>query len=64
MVVDVVKSPLLHTLPELALERRMTLPPEQNVVEPEVEIVGVGGVGLTVTTVGVETAEVQPSATA
>jgi hypothetical protein len=58
-----VVAPVLHRLPDAALEVKSTLPPPQNVVAPEGVIVGVGGVGFTVTTTGVETAEVQPEAT-
>ena len=63
MVVEGVKSPLLQTLPEVALDVRTTLSPEQNVVGPEALTVGVGGVGFTVMEAGNETAEVQPNST-
>ena len=39
------------------LDVSVTLPPEQNVVDPPVEIVGVEGNGLTVTIIGAEVAE-------
>ncbi|MFN8395560.1 MAG: hypothetical protein U0176_13045 [Bacteroidia bacterium] len=38
----------------------MTLPPAQNVVGPLGVMVGVAGAAFTVTTTGVETAELQP----
>ncbi len=37
-----------------------TLPPAQNVVGPDAEIVGVAGIGFTVTTVGADAGEVHP----
>ena len=42
---------------------RVTLPPVQKVIGPLAEIVGVAGIAFTVTTVGAETADVQPAAT-
>jgi hypothetical protein len=61
-LIDDVVAPLLQLLPEAALEVSVTLPPEQMVVDPLGVMVGVGGMGFTVTTTGVETAEVQPAA--
>ena len=49
-----------HWLPLVLLEVSVTLPPAQKVVGPSSEIVGVGGMGLTVTTVGADGALVQP----
>ena len=42
---------MLHEFPEALLLVSTTLPPEQNVVGPLAVIVGVGGVGFTVTEV-------------
>ena len=52
-------SPVLHTLFALALEVRVMLLPSQNMVDPLAVIVGLGGMGFTVTTTGSEVA-VQP----
>ena len=57
----VVAPPGLHTLLDALLEVKVTLPPAQNVVGPPGVMVGVAGNGVTVTTVGAETA-VQPLA--
>ena len=46
---DCVVAPVDHTLPLAALDVSVTLPPAQNVVGPEAVIVGVAGVGSTVT---------------
>ena len=46
-----VVAPLLQVFPEALLLVSTTLPPEQNVVGPPSVIVGVGGVGFTVTEV-------------
>ena len=43
---------------------RITLPPEQKVVEPPADIVGVVGRVLTVTEIGADASEVQPLAIA
>ena len=57
-VIDcVVAPPGDHTLLVALLEVKVTLPPAQNVVAPPAVIVGVAGVGLTVTTVAAEVAE-------
>ena len=58
-----VVAPLLQLFPLAPLEVNVTLSPAQKVVGPDAEMVGVGGVGLTVTTVGSETADVQPNST-
>ena len=50
-----------HWLPEALLEVRVTLPPAQKVVGPPGVIVGVAGIGLTVTDVWAEAALLQPS---
>lgn len=53
-------APFDHVLPE-ALEELSTMePPEQNVVGPLAKIVGVIGVGLTVTEAKLEVAEQFP----
>jgi hypothetical protein len=49
-----------HWLPVALLDVSVTLPPVQNVVGPPGVIVGVGGVGLTVTLVAAEAALEQP----
>ena len=57
-VIDcVVAPPGDHTLLVALLEVKVTLPPAQKVVGPPAVIVGVVGVGFTVTTVAVEVAE-------
>ena len=53
---------MFHAYPGEVLAVRITLPPAQNVVGPEGVIVGTAGVGVTVTTTGVEVAEVHPAA--
>ena len=50
-----------HWLPVALLEVSLTEPPAQNVVGPPGVMVGVAGIGLTVTVVGAEAALVQPS---
>ena len=62
-LMELVVEPSLQTLPLAALDVRVTLPPVQKVVGPPGVIVGVGGIGFTVTDVGVDTAEVQPADT-
>jgi hypothetical protein len=49
-----------HWFPLALLEVNVTLPPWKNVVGPLGVIVGVGGVGFTVTTVAAEAALLQP----
>jgi hypothetical protein len=49
-----------HWLPVALLEVSVTLPPAQKVVGPPALIVGVGGIGLTVTVVIAEEALLQP----
>ena len=51
-----------HWLPLALLDVSVTLPPVQKVVGPPGVIVGVAGVGLTVTDVAAEAALVQPLA--
>ena len=63
-VIDWVVAPLLQTFPTGVLELRTTLPPEQKVVGPLGVMTGVEGVLPTVTTTGVDVAEVHPLATA
>jgi hypothetical protein len=56
-------APLLQMFPFGALETRVTFPPAQNVVGPLGVIKGVEGTLLTVTTTGVDVAELHPFAT-
>jgi hypothetical protein len=49
-----------HWFPLALLEVSVTLPPWQNVVDPFGVTVGVGGAGLTVTTVAIEGELLQP----
>ena len=49
-----------HWLPLALLDVSVTLPPAQNVVGPLGVIVGVAGIGFTVTLVAAEAALVQP----
>ncbi len=51
-----------HWLPVALLDVSVTLPPVQKVVGPPGVIVGVAGIGLTVTVVAAEAALVQPLA--
>lgn len=51
---------MLHKLPAADDEVSVTLPPWQNVVGPPALIVGVEGIGLTVTTFAIEGDEVHP----
>ena len=51
-----------HWLPVPLLDVSRTLPPVQNVVGPPGVMVGVAGIGLTVTVVAAEAALVQPLA--
>jgi hypothetical protein len=51
-----------HWLPLALLEFKVTLPPAQNVVGPPGVIVGVAGIGLTVTLVAADAALLQPLA--
>ena len=55
-------APLLHTLPLRALEVKKRLSPSQMIGNTFVEIVGVEGMGFTVTTTGNDEIEVQPFA--
>ena len=56
--------PRNHWLPLALLDVSVTLPPAQNVVGPPAPIVGVAGMGLTVTTVAEEVAlQLLPSVT-
>jgi hypothetical protein len=54
--------PRYHWLPVADDEVNTTLPPEQNVVEPPADIVGVDGIGLTVTVVSALATLEQPDA--
>ena len=57
---DCVVAPVDHVFPLAEEEVKVTEPPVQNVVELPAVIVGVAGIGFTVTTVPAEVAEVQP----
>ena len=60
MIDCVVSPPGDQTFPLAELEVSVTLSPAQNVVGPEAVIVGVAGVGFTVTVVAADGALVQP----
>ena len=51
---------LYHWLPVAEEEVKVTLPPVQNVVAPPAEMVGVGGIGFTVTVVPGDAELLQP----
>ena len=55
--IDCVVAPVDHVLPVAEEEVKVTEPPEQNVVGPPADMVGVAGFEFTVTTVVVEVAE-------
>ena len=59
-VMDCVVAPFDQVFPVAADEVSTTEPPMQNVVEPLAEIVGVAGVGFTVTVSLAEAFELQP----
>lgn len=59
-VIDCVVSPVDHRLPVADEDVKVTLPPIQKVVGPPAEIVGVAGMGFTVTVVPDDGADVQP----
>jgi hypothetical protein len=59
-VIACVVAPFDQVFPVAELEVKVTEPPEQKVVGPPAEIVGVVGVGLTVTVVPAEVEE-QPA---
>ncbi len=54
-------APVDHKYSELTLDVSVTLPPAQNDVKPEAVMVGVAGVGLTVTEVAREAVLRQPN---
>lgn len=56
-VIDCVVAPLDHKYEEEAGAESVTEPPEQNVVGPPAEIVGVAGAALTVTVVPADAAD-------
>ena len=56
---DCVVAPFDQRFPVADEEVNTTFPPEQNVVGPPAEIVGVAGIALTVTTVAAETGDGQ-----
>jgi hypothetical protein len=60
MVIDWVVSPVDHKLPVADEDVKVTLPPAQKVTGPPAVIVGVGGIGFTVTVVPADAADVQP----
>ncbi|MNE57992.1 hypothetical protein D3C80_1529960 [compost metagenome] len=55
---DCAVSPFDQRFPVADDEVKVTLPPVQNVVAPEAEMVGVAGIELTVTSVSSDNAEV------
>jgi hypothetical protein len=57
---DCVVSPVDHVFPEAEEDVSVTLPPVQKLVGPLALIVGVAGVGFTVTAVAAEFEDVQP----
>jgi hypothetical protein len=59
---DGVVAPFDHRLPVAEEEVSVTDPPEQKVVGPSAEIVGVAGVGLTMTFCAAELPDEQPLA--
>jgi hypothetical protein len=61
-VMDCVVSPVDQRLPVVDDEVKVTLPPVQKVVGPPAVIVGVAGMGFTVTVVPADGADVQPLA--
>ena len=60
-MIDCVVAPLDHVFPDGDEEVKITEFPEQNVVEPPAVIVGVAGIGFTVTTIVFEVGEKHPS---
>ena len=56
---DCVVAPFDHKFPVADEEVKTTFPPEQKVVGPPAEMVGVAGIALTVTTVAAETGDGQ-----
>jgi hypothetical protein len=60
-VIDCVVAPVDQRLPVADDEVKVTLPPVQNVTGPPAVIVGVAGIGFTVTVVPADAAEVQPA---
>jgi len=63
-VMDCVVAPFDHRFPVEADEVSTTLPPAQKLRGPPAEIVGVAGVGVTVTFVAAEAGDVQPETVA
>jgi hypothetical protein len=59
-VMDCVVAPVDQTFPVVADDVKTTLPPAQKVNGPPAEIVGVDGIGFTVTVVPADATEVQP----
>ena len=60
-VIDCVVAPVDHTFPLAEDEVNTTDPPAQNVVEPPALMVGVAGIGFTVTVVPADVPDVQPA---
>ena len=60
---ELVWPPGLHWLPVVALETNTTESPSHRLTGPAGETVGAFGTGVTVTTTGVETADVHPFCT-
>ena len=59
-MIDCVVAPVDQTFPIAEDEVSVTLPPVQKVIVPEVEMVGIDGIALTVTTVSADEAEEHP----
>lgn len=61
-MIDWVVAPVDQSHPSALLAVSTTLPPAQNSVGPPAVMVGVAGIGLTVTLTGAELADMQPLA--
>jgi hypothetical protein len=59
-VIDCVAEPSDHVFPEEEEDVKVTDPPEQKVVGPPAEMVGVAGASFTVTVSGLDVAEHVP----
>lgn len=60
-VIACVVAPVDHKLPVVEEDVNITFPPAQKLNDPLFEIVGMDGIGFTVTTVGFERPEEQPN---
>jgi len=59
-VIDCVVAPFDHTFPVADDDVKVTLPPWQKVVAPDAVIVGVAGIGFTVTVVAADVVDPHP----